>query len=114
MLIYLNFIIIIKKEEPFKVHTVFNPIAHRKAKIVCNFGLPECNMVKSLSIDVSCKLWIKMDQIFSLRPVLMGYFFLKLSFLLDLSFLLYISHLVCLIITRLPSCTSFQEHLRIL
>ena len=25
---------------------VFNPIALRKAKIVCNFGLSECNRVK--------------------------------------------------------------------
>ena len=25
--------------------TIFNPIALRKAKIVCNFGLSECSMV---------------------------------------------------------------------
>ena len=27
---------------------IFNPIALRKAKIVCNFGLSECNRVKQL------------------------------------------------------------------
>ena len=27
---------------------IFNPIALRKAKIVCNFGLSECNRVKIL------------------------------------------------------------------
>ena len=29
-----------------KTESVFNPIALRKAKIVCNFGLCECNRVK--------------------------------------------------------------------
>ena len=27
-------------------YRTFDPIALRKAKIVCNFGLPECNRVK--------------------------------------------------------------------
>ena len=27
---------------------LFNPIALRKAKIVCNFGLPACNRVKQV------------------------------------------------------------------
>ena len=26
--------------------SMFNPVALRKAKIVCNFGLSECNRVK--------------------------------------------------------------------
>ena len=32
-----------------KLHkfVLFNPVALRKAKIVCNFGLSECNRVKS-------------------------------------------------------------------
>ena len=30
---------------------VFNPIALRKAKIVCNFGLSECNRVNYLKAD---------------------------------------------------------------
>ena len=32
----------------FRVFSTFNPIALRKAKIVCNFGLPECNRVKAI------------------------------------------------------------------
>ena len=28
-------------------HMLFNPIALRKAKIVCNFGLSECNRIKT-------------------------------------------------------------------
>ena len=31
----------------------FNPIALRKAKIVCNFGLSECNMVKNRSTKLN-------------------------------------------------------------
>ena len=31
------------------MHAYLNPIALRKAKIVCNFGLSECNRVKVLS-----------------------------------------------------------------
>ena len=31
------------------VRVKFNPIALRKSKIVCNFGLSECNRVKALS-----------------------------------------------------------------
>ena len=37
----------------------FNPIALRKAKIVCNFGLSECNRVKSVPKDSI--LFRKMD-----------------------------------------------------
>ena len=33
-----------------KFRQVFNPIALRKAKIVCNFGLSECNRVKKLTL----------------------------------------------------------------
>ena len=41
----------------------FNPIALRKAKIVCNFCLSECNRIKVTSEspekgDQSCNLWI--------------------------------------------------------
>ena len=30
----------------YSIFVSFNPIALRKAKIVCNFGLSECNRVK--------------------------------------------------------------------
>ena len=33
-----------------------NPIALRKAKIVCNFGLSECNRVNPLSYQCSMKI----------------------------------------------------------
>ena len=32
----------------------FNPIALRKAKIVCNFGLPECNRVNYPRLLTNC------------------------------------------------------------
>ena len=36
---------------------IFNPIALRKAKIVCNFGLSECKMVKKrFRLPLGC-LW---------------------------------------------------------
>ena len=33
---------------PFRMGTTLNPIALRKAKIVCNFGLSGCNRVKEI------------------------------------------------------------------
>ena len=47
----------LKKEIASKrVISFLNPIALRKAKIACNFGLSECNRVKELtSIGKSCK-----------------------------------------------------------
>ena len=32
--------------------SVFNPITLKKAKIVCNFGLSECNRVKDIRIHL--------------------------------------------------------------
>ena len=52
-----------------QLQLLFNPIALRKAKIVCNFGLSECNRVKkqisyesdllsNISLtEVSCKVY---------------------------------------------------------
>ena len=36
-----------KKKKKKITQQIFNPIALRKAKIVYNLGLPECNRVKS-------------------------------------------------------------------
>ena len=38
----------------FQIRVLVNPIALRKAKIVCNFGLFECNRVKALKIFYLC------------------------------------------------------------
>ena len=41
---------------------MFNPTALRKAKIVCNFGLSECNRVKTGN-GKSRKAWNKQDNV---------------------------------------------------
>ena len=44
--------------------TVFNPIALRKAKIVCNFGLSECRRVKLVTfISHNSRLMILMASL---------------------------------------------------
>ena len=38
----------------FQIRVLVNPIALRKAKIVCNFGLSECNRVETLKRFYLC------------------------------------------------------------
>ena len=40
-----NILLFASIDGPYKVESTFNPIALRKAKLVYNFGLSECNRV---------------------------------------------------------------------
>ena len=42
-----------------------NPVAHRKAKVIYNFGLSECNRVKRKTIVLSTDIKIIFLQFFS-------------------------------------------------
>ena len=51
-----------RQQSAFRVDVLVNLMALRKAKIVCNFGLSECNRVKALHViskalpdELSCK-----------------------------------------------------------
>ena len=45
-MLLLKFVHIVSLEAFGSIRGLFSPIALRKAKIVCNFGLSECNRVK--------------------------------------------------------------------
>ena len=56
------------RQNPSKLGSALNPFALRKAKIVYNFGLSECNMVKGYNL----LLWEQVLFFLKLKAILKG------------------------------------------
>ena len=63
---YLKILSIVYYENKIYLTPFFNPIALRKAKIVYNFGLSECNRVNSEHSTFNSQVTLTFDTIFEI------------------------------------------------